>query len=137
MSVLSAVAGMVFIGNATASGPFDGTGWELDAIAAVFVGGAAVAGGIGTVPGSIIGALVMGFLANGLSLLGVPSEWTSIIRGLVLLVAVAFDVYNKTQGRPSFTGALLRGLGIGRNRAQGQAVTETALPENPSKPSLG
>jgi len=137
MSVLAAVAGMVFIGNATASGPFDGTGWELDAIAAVFVGGAAVAGGIGTVPGSIIGALVMAFLANGLSLLGVPSEWTSIIRGLVLLVAVAFDVYNKSQGRPSFTGALLRGLGIGRNRAQGQAVTETALPENPSKPSLG
>jgi putative multiple sugar transport system permease protein len=137
MSVLAAVAGMVFIGNATASGPFDGTGWELDAIAAVFVGGAAVAGGIGTVGGSIIGALVMAFLANGLSLIGSPSELTSIIRGLVLLVAVAFDVYNKTQGRPSFIGALLRGAGIGRNRAaQGQAVTETAGPENPQKPSL-
>jgi putative multiple sugar transport system permease protein len=136
MSVLAAVAGMVFIGNATASGPFDGTGWELDAIAAVFVGGAAVAGGIGTVPGSMIGALVMAFLSNGLSLLGVDSDKTSIIRGLVLLAAVAFDVYNKSQGRPSFTGALLRGLGIGRNRAQGEAVTETASPANPEKPSL-
>ncbi len=137
MSVLAAVAGMVFIGNATASGPFDGTGWELDAIAAVFVGGAAVAGGIGTVGGSIVGALVMAFLSNGLSLLGVGSDQTSIIRGLVLLLAVAFDVWNKTQGRPSFTGALLRGLGIGRNRAQGEAVTETASPANPEKPSLG
>jgi putative multiple sugar transport system permease protein len=136
MSVLAAVAGMVFIGQATASGPFDGTGWELDAIAAVFVGGAAVAGGIGTVGGSIVGALVMAFLSNGLQLLGVDSDLTSIIRGVVLLLAVAFDVYNKTQGRPSFTGALLRGIGIGRNRSQGAAVTDTALPENPSKPSL-
>jgi putative multiple sugar transport system permease protein len=108
MSVLAAIAGMVFIGNAQASGASDGTGWELDAIAAVFVGGAAVAGGIGTVAGSIIGALVMAFLANGLSLLGVDSDFVLIIRGLVLLVAVAFDVYNKTQGRPSITGYLTR-----------------------------
>ncbi|MFW8746148.1 hypothetical protein ACOI9R_39035, partial [Mesorhizobium japonicum] len=88
----------------------------------VFGGGAAVAGGIGTVGGSIVGAVVMAFLTNGLQLLGVGSDQTSIIRGLVLLVAGAFDVYNKTQGRPSFVGALLRGLGIGRARAPGQAV---------------
>jgi putative multiple sugar transport system permease protein len=136
MSVLAAVAGMVFIGQATASGPFDGTGWELDAIAAVFVGGAAVAGGIGTVGGSIVGALVMAFLTNGLQLLGIDSDLTSIIRGVVLLLAVAFDVYNKTQGRPSLIGGLLRGIGIGRNRATGEAVTESAMPENPNKPSL-
>jgi putative multiple sugar transport system permease protein len=108
MSVLAAIAGMVYVGHAQASGLSDGTGWELDAIAAVFVGGAAVSGGIGTVNGSIIGAFVMAFLTNGLSGLGIDSDYTSIIRGLVLLLAVAFDVYNKTQGRPSLTGQLLR-----------------------------
>jgi putative multiple sugar transport system permease protein len=124
MSVLAAVAGMVFIGNAQASGASDGVGWELDAIAAVFVGGAAVAGGIGTVPGSIIGALVMAFLTNGLSLEGVDSDTVSIVRGLVLLVAVAFDVYNKTQGRPSITGYLFRSRR--RNTpAEGTSATDT------------
>lgn len=108
MSVLAALAGMVFIGRARASGPFDGTMWELDAIAAVFIGGAAVSGGIGTVTGSIIGGLVMATLNNGLQLLGVGSDMTQIIKGLVLLAAVAFDVYNKTQGRPSIIGLLMR-----------------------------
>ncbi|WP_243061636.1 multiple monosaccharide ABC transporter permease [Humibacter sp. RRB41] len=134
MSVLAAVAGMVFIGNAQASGPFDGTGWELDAIAAVFVGGAAIFGGIGTVAGSIIGAFVMAFLANGLSLLGLDSSWVSVIRGLVLLLAVGFDVYNKTQGRPSITGLLLRGF----SRKKSSTVTEETLeaqPQNPEQPA--
>ncbi len=108
MGVLAAVAGIVYTAYAGASGPSDGTGWELDAIAAVFVGGAAVAGGIGTIPASIIGGLVLSFLANGLSLVGIDTNTTQIIRGLVLLVAVAFDVYNKTQGRPSLTGRLFR-----------------------------
>ena len=109
MSILAAVAGIVFTAYSGASGPSDGTGWELDAIAAVFVGGAAVAGGIGTIPASIIGGLVLSFLANGLSLVGIDTNTTQIIRGLVLLFAVAFDVYNKTQGRPSLTGRLLGG----------------------------
>ncbi|WP_022881343.1 multiple monosaccharide ABC transporter permease [Gryllotalpicola ginsengisoli] len=104
MSLLAAVAGMVYVGYAGASGPADGTGWELDAIAAVFVGGAAVSGGIGTVAGSIVGALVMALLANGLQLINVESNLQQIIRGLVLLLAVAFDVYSKTQGRPSLIG---------------------------------
>ncbi|GMA32192.1 multiple monosaccharide ABC transporter permease [Litorihabitans aurantiacus] len=108
MSVLAAVAGIVYIGRAQASGPFDGTNWELDAIAAVFIGGAAVSGGIGTVTGSIIGGLVMATLNNGLQLMNVGSDWTQIIKGLVLLAAVAFDVYNKTQGKPSITGLLFR-----------------------------
>ena len=108
MSILSAFAGMMFIGRARASGPFDGTMWELDAIAAVFIGGAAVTGGIGTVTGSIIGGLVMATLNNGLQLMGVGSDATQIIKGLVLLAAVAFDVYNKKQGRPSITGLLFR-----------------------------
>ncbi len=108
MSVLAAVAGMVFVGYSGASGPADGTGWELDAIAAVFVGGAAVAGGIGTISGSIIGGLVMALLSNGLSLVGLESNRVQIIRGLVLLVAVAFDVYSKSQGRPSLIGGMLK-----------------------------
>ncbi len=116
MSVLAAVAGMIFVARSTASGPFDGTGWELDAIAAVFIGGAAVSGGIGTVVGSIIGGLVMAVLNNGLQLMGVGSDMTQIIKGLVLLAAVAFDVYNKTQGRPSLTGRIFRG----RRRAGGE-----------------
>ena len=101
MSVLAGLAGMIFVGRSTASGPFDGVGWELDAIAAVFIGGAAVTGGVGTVIGSIVGGLVMAVLNNGLQLLGVGADLTQIIKGLVLLIAVAFDVYNKTQGKTS------------------------------------
>ena len=101
MSFLAGLAGMIFVGRSTASGPFDGVGWELDAIAAVFIGGAAVTGGVGTVIGSIIGGLVMAVLNNGLQLLGVGADLTQIIKGLVLLIAVAFDVYNKTQGKKS------------------------------------
>lgn len=108
MSVLAALSGIVFIGRSTSSGPFDGNMWELDAIAAVFIGGAAVSGGIGTVTGSIIGGLVMATLNNGLQLMGVGSDATQMIKGLVLLLAVAFDVYNKTQGRPSITGLLFK-----------------------------
>ncbi|MCA5922402.1 MULTISPECIES: multiple monosaccharide ABC transporter permease [Curtobacterium] len=108
MSVLAAIAGMVFVAYSGASGPADGTGWELDAIAAVFVGGAAVAGGVGTISGSIIGGLVMALLSNGLQLMGLESNQVQIIRGLVLLVAVAFDVYSKSQGRPSLIGGMLR-----------------------------
>ena len=74
MSVLAGLAGMIFVGRSTASGPFDGVGWELDAIAAVFIGGAAVTGGVGTVIGSIVGGLVMAVLNNGLQLLGVGAD---------------------------------------------------------------
>ncbi|WP_084766972.1 multiple monosaccharide ABC transporter permease [Leucobacter komagatae] len=112
MSVLAAVAGMIYVARATASGPQDGNGWELDAIASVFIGGAAVSGGIGTVIGSIIGGLVMAFLNNGLQLLGVGADLVSMIKGLVLLLAVGIDVLNKSQGRPSVIGFLTRG----RNR---------------------
>ncbi len=108
MAVLSALAGMMFVARSNASGPFDGVGWELDAIAAVFIGGAAVTGGVGTVVGSIVGGLVMAVLNNGLQLLGIGADMTQVIKGLVLLIAVAFDVYNKSQGKPSLTGLLMR-----------------------------
>jgi putative multiple sugar transport system permease protein len=129
MSVLAAIAGMVYLGHAGASGLNDGTGWELDAIAAVFVGGAAVSGGIGTVNGSIIGAFVMAFLANGLSGLGIDSDYVFIIRGLVLLLAVAFDVYNKSQGRPSIIGQLMRGFH--RPPKDGELATEAGPEAQP------
>ncbi len=61
----------------------------------MFIGGAAVTGGIGTVPGAIIGGLIIGILNNGMSILGVGTEYQSLIKGLVLLAAVAFDVFNK------------------------------------------
>jgi putative multiple sugar transport system permease protein len=108
MSMLAALAGMIFVARSGASGPQDGTGWELDAIAAVFIGGAAVAGGVGTVSGSIIGGLVMAVLNNGLQLLSIGFDKVQMIKGMVLLVAVAFDVYNKAQGRRSFTGLIMQ-----------------------------
>ena len=109
MSILASLAGMIWVARSVASGPQDGLNWELDAIAAVFIGGAAVSGGIGTVIGSIIGGLVMAFLNNGLQLLGVGSDLVQIIKGLVLLLAVGIDVWNKTQGRPSLIGFMFRG----------------------------
>ena len=124
MSILAGLAGMIFVGRSTASGPFDGVGWELDAIAAVFIGGAAVTGGVGTVVGSIIGGLVMAVLNNGLQLLGVGADLTQIIKGLVLLIAVAFDVYNKSQGKKSIIGMLTRNF----NRPAGGG------PSNPLQP---
>lgn len=108
MSMLAALAGMIFVARSAASGPQDGVGWELDAIAAVFIGGAAVAGGVGTVTGSIVGGLVMAVLNNGLQLLGVGFDRVQIIKGLVLLFAVAIDVWNKQQGRTSIFGFLTR-----------------------------
>ena len=108
MSILAALAGMIFVARSTASGPQDGLSWELDAIAAVFIGGAAVTGGLGTISGSIVGGLVMALLNNGLQLEGVGSDMVQIIKGLVLLLAVAFDVYNKSQGRFSIIGTLMR-----------------------------
>jgi putative multiple sugar transport system permease protein len=111
MSVLAALGGMMFGARSNASGPFDGVGWELDVIAAVFIGGAAVSGGVGTVVGSVIGGLVMAVLNNGLQLKGIGADATQIIKGLVLLTAVAFDIYNKSQGRRSITGLLMKNFG--------------------------
>jgi putative multiple sugar transport system permease protein len=95
MGMLAALAGMVFAGRLTAANPKAGTNFELDAIAAAFIGGAAVTGGVGTVVGAIIGGLIMGLLNNGMGLEGVKIDWQQAIKGLVLLLAVAFDVWNK------------------------------------------
>ncbi|RFA12080.1 sugar ABC transporter permease [Subtercola boreus] len=135
MSILAALAGMIFVARSQASGPQDGLGWELDAIAAVFIGGAAVSGGIGTVAGSIIGGLVMAVLNNGLQLLGVGSDRVQIIKGLVLLIAVGLDVWNKTQGRPSISGLLTRRFGSTKPAApvQFEAPQIETISEAPEK----
>ena len=95
MGMLAALAGMVFAARLTAANPKAGVNFELDAIAAAFIGGAAVTGGVGTVVGAIIGGFVMGVLNNGMSLVGIEVDWQQVIKGLVLLLAVAFDVWNK------------------------------------------
>ncbi|MBZ5735464.1 sugar ABC transporter permease [Nocardioides sp. TRM66260-LWL] len=95
MGVLAGLAGLVTTARLTAANPKAGTNFELDAIAAAFIGGAAVTGGVGTVVGAMIGGLVMGVLNNGMSLQGVSIDWQQAIKGLVLLLAVAFDVWNK------------------------------------------
>ena len=99
MSILAAVAGILFVGRSTAAGPADGTSWEMDAIASVFIGGAAVSGGVGTVIATMVGGLVMAVLNNGLMLMGVGAYNTQVIKGCWLLAAVAFDVYNKKNRR--------------------------------------
>lgn len=95
MGLLAGLAGLVTTARLTAANPKAGVNFELDAIAAAFIGGAAVTGGVGTVIGAIIGGLVMGVLNNGMSLQGVSIDWQQAIKGLVLLAAVAFDVWNK------------------------------------------
>lgn len=95
MGVLAALAGVVFAGRLNQAGPTAGTNFELDAIAAAFIGGAAVQGGVGKVVGAITGGLIMGIINNGMSLLGAPSERVMLVKGLVLLAAVAFDVWTK------------------------------------------
>ncbi|MGO2542034.1 multiple monosaccharide ABC transporter permease [Specibacter sp. AOP5-B1-6] len=99
MGVLAALAGLVFTAQLNLANPKAGEGFELDAIAAVFIGGAAVTGGIGTVVGAIIGGLIIGILNNGMSIMGVGTEFQQLIKGLVLLAAVAFDVFNKRRSK--------------------------------------
>lgn len=97
MGILSALAGLVFAARLNSATPNAGVGFELDAIAACFIGGASTAGGIGTIMGAMIGGLFMGVMNNGMSLMGVGIDWQQTIKGLVLLFAVAFDVYSKSK----------------------------------------
>jgi putative multiple sugar transport system permease protein len=99
MGILSAVAGMVFAARLNVATPKAGTGFELDAIGACYVGGVAVMGGSGTVIGVIVGGLFMGVLNNGMSIMGVGIDWQQTIKGFVLLAAVAFDLYSKRKDR--------------------------------------
>ncbi|AQP48283.1 ABC transporter permease [Tessaracoccus aquimaris] len=95
MGLLAGIAGIVYSSRSNGAQPAAGNGIELDAIAACFIGGAAVTGGVGTVGGAMVGGLVMAVMTNGMQLMGVPTSIQQIVKGLVLLLAVAFDIWNK------------------------------------------
>ncbi|MEN2989757.1 multiple monosaccharide ABC transporter permease [Tistrella sp. BH-R2-4] len=95
MGLLSALAGLVFAARLNTATPKAGLGFELDVIAAVFIGGASMSGGVGTIIGAVVGAFIMGVMNNGMSILGIGIDWQQLIKGLVLLAAVIFDVYNR------------------------------------------
>jgi putative multiple sugar transport system permease protein len=97
MGVLAALAGLVFTARLNTATPKAGVGFELDVIAAVFIGGASASGGVGKVMGAVIGAFIMGVMNNGMSIMGVGIDWQQVVKGLVLLAAVIFDVYNKNK----------------------------------------
>lgn len=97
MGVLAALAGLVFAARLNTATPKAGLGFELDVIAAVFIGGASAMGGVGAVMGAVIGAFIMGVMNNGMSIMGINVDWQQVIKGLVLLFAVVFDVYNKNK----------------------------------------
>jgi putative multiple sugar transport system permease protein len=95
MGVLAALAGLVFAARLNTATPKAGLGFELDVIAACFIGGASAYGGVGRVGGAVIGALIMGVMNNGMSILGIGIDYQQVIKGLVLLGAVCLDVYNQ------------------------------------------
>lgn len=95
MGFLAGVAGVVFSSRSNTAQPAAGNMFELDAIAACFIGGAAVTGGVGRVTGAIVGGLIMAVMSNGMQLIGIDQSIQAVVKGLVLLLAVAFDVYNK------------------------------------------
>jgi putative multiple sugar transport system permease protein len=97
MGVLAALAGLVFAARLNTATPKAGLGFELDVIAAVFIGGASASGGVGKVVGAVIGAFIMGVMNNGMSIMGIGIDYQQVIKGLVLLAAVFIDVYNKNR----------------------------------------
>ncbi len=99
MGLLAALAGVIFTGRLNSATPKAGSGFEMDAIAACFIGGASTSGGIGTVVGAMVGGLLMGVLNNGMSIMGISIDWQQAIKGFVLLCAVAFDVYSKSKSK--------------------------------------
>lgn len=101
MGFLAGVAGVLYSARMNGAQPAAGNMFELDAIAACFVGGASTTGGIGRISGALIGGLVMAVLSNGMQLMGATTSTQQIVKGVVLLVAVAFDVYNKRRSTVS------------------------------------
>jgi putative multiple sugar transport system permease protein len=95
MGLLAGIAGVVFSSRTNGAQPGAGNMFELDAIAACFIGGAAVTGGVGRVGGAIVGGLIMAVMSPGMQLRGLDQATQQVVKGLVLLIAVAFDVWNK------------------------------------------
>ena len=99
MGFLAAIAGMITVARMTSAQPTYGQNYEMDAIGSCFIGGASAYGGIGTVPGVIVGALLMGIINQGMSIMGVDANWQKVVKGLVLLAAVIFDVVTKKENK--------------------------------------
>jgi putative multiple sugar transport system permease protein len=99
MGALAALAGLIFAARLNVATPKAGLGFELDVIAACFIGGAATTGGVGKVIGAVIGAFIMGVMNNGMSIMGVGIDWQQVIKGAVLMLAVFLDVYYKNKAR--------------------------------------
>ena len=97
MGILASLAGLIVAARLNSATPNAGDGMELDVIAACFIGGASPTGGIGKVIGAVVGAFLIGVLNNGMSIMGVGIDWQKVIKGVVLLIAVLFDVYNKNK----------------------------------------
>ena len=95
MGTLAALAGLVFAARLNTATPKAGAGFELDVIAACFIGGASAYGGVGRVGGAVVGAMIMGVMNNGMSILGIGIDYQQVIKGLVLLGAVCLDIYNQ------------------------------------------
>ncbi|MBK8456076.1 MAG: sugar ABC transporter permease [Phyllobacteriaceae bacterium] len=95
MGALAALAGLIFAARLNVATPKAGLGFELDVIAACFIGGAATTGGVGKVVGAVIGAFIMGVMNNGMSIMGIGIDWQQVIKGTVLMLAVFLDVYYK------------------------------------------
>lgn len=98
MGMLSALGGLIIAARLGQAVPAAGLGSELDVIAAVFIGGASAMGGVGQVMSTVVGGFIMGVMNNGMSIMGVNVDWQQVVKGLVLLGAVIFDVYNKNKG---------------------------------------
>ena len=99
MGMLAAVAAMVTIARLNSANPTAGDSYEMDAIGSCFIGGASAYGGSGTIPGVIIGATLMGVINLGMSIMGIDANWQKVVKGLVLLAAVIFDVETKKNSR--------------------------------------
>ncbi len=98
MGVLAGLAGMIVAARLNSATPKAGVGFELDVIAACFIGGASASGGVGKITGAVIGAFIMGVMNNGMSIIGLGIDFQQMVKGLVLLAAVFFDIYNKNKG---------------------------------------
>jgi putative multiple sugar transport system permease protein len=98
MGALAALAGLIFAARLNVATPKAGLGFELEVIAACFIGGAATTGGVGKVVGAVIGAFIIGVMNNGMSIMGIGIDWQQVIKGTVLMLAVFLDVYYKKKG---------------------------------------
>ena len=98
MGVLAGFAGLIVAARLNSSTPKAGNGFELDVIAACFIGGASTTGGVGKITGAVVGAFIMGVLNNGMSIMGLGIDFQQMVKGAVLLAAVVFDLYNKQKG---------------------------------------